>query len=114
MSIIIKGYTTGRAVTLGYGPLAKAIEEAVEAIGGRRPKVEKVKERLEELCVTVSLVAVNNKDLVPPLTEELCKRFEKDVFPRVKLKNIEVLPSHKDSERIVIKVTCVKTKKKRR
>ena len=110
----------GFTVTRGLGPGATpsaliargfAAEEFVEAARGAFRRVKQTKQRfedlLEELKVTVALVAINGKDLFEPIINTVRASYKDEPSPEIRVTPTKLAVKQPE---ITVKVTQVRNK----
>ena len=101
------GATPSNLIVRGFNPIAAAaIELARGAVRrGRRAK-EQLAEVLQELKVTVALVAINGKDLVKPIINTMRTSYKDEPAPEVR-----VTPTKLSVRQPEINVKVIKVRK---
>ena len=101
------GATPSNLIVRGFIP---AVEEAINVYRGSRVFTEKAKQGfadlLEDLKVSVALVAINGKDLLNPIINKVHTTYRDEPTPR-----IEVIPTKLSVRQpdIKVKVTSVRS-----
>ena len=109
----------GFAVTRGFGPGATpsslvargfAAEEVVEFLRGSLRKAKQTKHQfskiLEELKISVSLIAINGKDLVKPIINTMRTSYDDKAAPQIEVTPIRLAVKQPD---IKVKVTSIRS-----
>ena len=112
----------GFVVTRGLGPRATptnliargfmpAVAAAVDAVRGAARRGRRAKEQLsdfiEELKVTVALIAINGKDLVKPIINTVRSSYKDEPTPEIQVTPTKLAVRQPD---IKVKVTQVRNK----
>ena len=108
----------GFAVTRGFGPgatpsalIARGFVPAEEIVrfarGARRFAKKVVGDFLEELKISVSLVAINGKDLVKPIINTVRSSYTDESTPRIEVKPVKLVVRQPE---IQVKVKSVRNK----
>ena len=112
----------GFVVTRGLGPNATvtnlivrgfmpATEEAIQAVRGAIRKAKRSKQQigdfLEELKVTVALVAINGKDLLKPIINTVRTSYKDESTPEIRVTPTKLAVRQPE---IKVKVTQVRNK----
>jgi len=108
MKILTRGLTgsASQAILAGLGPnpITDAVRGAVRR--GRRAK-QQLGELLEELKVSVALIAFNGKDLVNPIINAMRTSYKDEPAPRIEVTPTRLAVKQPD---IKINVTNVRSK----
>ena len=102
------GATPTNLIARGFMP---AISDAIETVRGavrrgRRAK-QQFEEFLDELKVSVALVAINGKDLVKPIINTVRKTYRDEPTPEIRVTPTKLAVKQPD---IKVKVTSVRSK----
>lgn len=102
------GATPSNLIARGFTPAVTAAVEAVRGAvrRGRRAK-QQFEDFLEELKVTVALIAINGKDLVKPIINTVRTSYKDEPTPEIKVTPTKLIVQQPE---IKVKVTQVRNK----
>ena len=110
--VVTRGLGPGASVTnliaRGFMPSTAAAVEVVRGVirGGRRAK-QQFEDFLEELKVTVALVAINGKDLLKPIINTVRTSYKDDPTPEIQVTPTKLTVKQPE---ITVKVKQVRNK----